>query len=93
MQLSTKQIKVMVKELTGDNFKHDYVKGDMVLFEAEKYRTYYGSYLCETRVVRGVDDTGRPIVYMSGEYQAIDLEVIVDTGKKLKRLDNQYRIH
>ena len=93
MQLSTKQIKVMVRELTGDNFQYDYVKGDMVLFEATKYRTYYGSYLCETRVVRGVDDTGRPIVYMSGEYQAIDLEDIVDTGKKLKRLDNQYRIH
>jgi len=29
MQLSTKQIKVLVKELTGDNFKHDYVKGDI----------------------------------------------------------------
>jgi hypothetical protein len=44
-------------------------------------------------VVRGVDNTGRPIVYMSGKNQAIDLEDIVDTGKKLKRLDNQYRIH
>ena len=93
MQLSTKQIKVLVKELTGDNFQQDYVKGDMVLFEAEKYRIYNGSYLCETRVVRGVDNTGRPIVYMSGKNQAIDLEDIVDTGKKLKRLDNQYRIH
>ena len=93
MQLSTKQIKVLVKELTGDNFQQDYVKGDMVLFEADKYRIYNGSYLCETRVVRGVDNTGRPIVYMSGKNQAIDLEDIVDTGKKLKRLDNQYRIH
>ena len=93
MQLSTTQIKVMVRELTGDNFKHDYVKGDMVLFEATKYRIYNGSYLCETRVVRGVDNTGRPIVYMSGKNQAIDLEDIVDTGKKLKRLVNQYRIH